>query len=78
MSDLMKNKSLRARRLHAAKMTVAFGFELWRKNRRVDHRPSPVIILIQEEHSMAFDIGQRVISKFYGVGTVTSRVLQGR
>lgn len=28
MSDLMKNKSLRARRLHAAKMTVAFGFRV--------------------------------------------------
>ena len=26
MGDLMKNKSLRARRLHAAKLTVAFGF----------------------------------------------------
>ena len=26
MSDLMKNKVLRARRLHAAKLTVAFGF----------------------------------------------------
>ena len=28
MSDLMKNKSLRARRLHAAKLTVAFGFKV--------------------------------------------------
>jgi len=26
MSDLMQNKALRARRLHAAKLTVAFGF----------------------------------------------------
>ena len=28
MSDIMKNKSRRARRLHAAKMTVAFGFRV--------------------------------------------------
>ncbi len=28
MSDLMKNKALRARRLHAAKLTVAFGFKI--------------------------------------------------
>jgi hypothetical protein len=28
MADLMKNKALRARRLHAAKLTVAFGFKV--------------------------------------------------
>lgn len=36
MADLMKNKSLKARRLHAAKLTVAFGFKTIESEERVE------------------------------------------